>query len=70
MDIETIKTATGKVTLQMKILGKRSGVTAVSITNRIQGTEQRISGIEDIDTIVKENTKYFLFSTSWNLLQN
>jgi hypothetical protein len=38
-------------------LGKRSGVTDASI----QETEERISGIEDIiediETIVKENTK-------------
>jgi hypothetical protein len=40
---------------------ERSGVTNVSITNRIQEIEERISGIEDIiediDTATKENTK-------------
>ena len=45
----------------MEILGKRSGGTDVSITNRIQEIEKRTSGIEDtiedIDTTVKENTQ-------------
>ena len=42
-------------------LGKRSGVTDASITNRIKKIEDRISGIGgtqgDFDTKVKENTK-------------
>ena len=46
----------------MENLGTRSGVTEANITNRIQEIEERISGIEDtienIDTLVKENTKY------------
>jgi hypothetical protein len=44
----------------MENLGKRSGVTYAS--NSIQEIEERISGvedtIEDIDTTVKENSKY------------
>ena len=32
--------------LEMDNLGKRSGVTDASITNRIQEVEERISGIE------------------------
>jgi uncharacterized coiled-coil protein SlyX len=48
--------------LEMENLGKRSGVTDVSITNRIWETEDRISGVEDtleeIDTTVKENSKH------------
>ena len=42
--------------------GKRSGITYVSITNRIQEIEERISGVEDtieeIDTTAKENSKH------------
>ena len=45
----------------MENLGKRTGTAEVSITNRIQEMEERISGIEDtieeIDTSVKENIK-------------
>ena len=42
-------------------LGKRSGITDVSITKRIQEIKERISCVEDtveeIDTSVKENSK-------------
>ena len=45
----------------MENLGKRSGITNVSITNRIQEIEERLSGVEDSiednDITVKENTK-------------
>ena len=45
----------------MENLGKRTGTTDTSITNRIQEMEDRISGVEDrteeIDTSVKENVK-------------
>jgi hypothetical protein len=48
--------------LEMENLGKRSGIADLSITNRTQEIEERISGVEDteeeIDTIVKENSKY------------
>jgi predicted transcriptional regulator len=61
MEIEIIKKSQREVTLEMGKLGKRSGVTNASITNRIQKIEERISGIEDIiediDTAFKENTK-------------
>jgi cell division protein FtsL len=47
--------------VEIENLGKRSGVIDVSITNRIQKIEERISGTEDtrenIDTTVKENSK-------------
>jgi hypothetical protein len=54
-----------EATLEMENLEKRSGITDVSITNRIQGIEERISGvedtIEDIGTSVKiQNIKKFL----------
>ena len=43
--------------LEMENLGKRSGITNVSITSRIQEIEERISGIkytvEEVDTTVK-----------------
>jgi hypothetical protein len=46
----------------MENLGKKSGITDVSITNRVQEIKERISGIEDtleeIDTTVKENSKH------------
>ena len=48
--------------LEMENLGKRSEITDVSITNRIQEMEERISGVEDtveeINTTVKENSKH------------
>jgi hypothetical protein len=51
-----------KANLEMENLGKKSGITDVSITNRIQEIEERISGIENmvekIDITVKEYSKY------------
>ena len=45
----------------MESLGKKTGTTDASITNRIQEIKERIRGVEDtieyIDTIVKENAK-------------
>ena len=45
----------------MENQGKRSGIIHVSITNRIQDIDEKISGVEDtieeIDTAVKENSK-------------
>jgi uncharacterized coiled-coil protein SlyX len=61
MELETIKKSQSETTLEIENLGKRSGVTDASITNRIQEIEERISSaeetIENIDTIVKENAK-------------
>ena len=51
IEIETIKKSQWERTLEIEILGKRSGVTDASITNRIQGAEVTI---ENIDTTVKE----------------
>lgn len=42
--------------LEMVNLEKRSGTTEVRIANRIEENEERISNIEDMDTLVKENT--------------
>jgi predicted nucleic acid-binding Zn-ribbon protein len=61
MEVETIKKSQRETTLEIENLGKKSGDIDASITNRIQETEERISGsevtIENIDTTVKENVK-------------
>ena len=61
MEVETIKKSQRETTKEIEILGKKSGTIDVSISNRIQEMEERISGAEDsienIDTTVKENTK-------------
>jgi uncharacterized coiled-coil protein SlyX len=61
MEIETRKKSQRETTLWMENLGKRSRVMDISISNRIQEIEERISGAEDrienIDTTVKENVK-------------
>ena len=61
MEVETIKKTKIEGNTQMENLWKRSGITDVSIINRIQEIEERISGVEDtgeeIDTIVKENLR-------------
>jgi predicted nucleic acid-binding Zn-ribbon protein len=61
IEIKTIKKSQRETTLEVENLGKRSGVIDMSITNRIQEIEERISGAEDtienIDTTIKENAK-------------
>ena len=61
VEVETIKHKWGQ-TWKWKNLRKRSGITDISITNRIQEREERISGVEDtveeIGTTVKENSKH------------
>jgi hypothetical protein len=61
MEVETIKKTQMEATLEIKIPGKKSETIDVSINNRIQEMEERISGAEDsienMDTIMKENTK-------------
>ena len=61
VEVETIRKTQMEANLEMENLGKRSGITDVSITNRIQEIEERFSGAEDfienIDTTVKENAK-------------
>ena len=58
VEVETIKKTQMEANLEMENLGKRSGITDVSITNRIQEIEERISGVEDtveeMDTTVKK----------------
>jgi uncharacterized coiled-coil protein SlyX len=62
VEVETIKKTQVEVNLEMENLGKKSEITDVSITNRIQEMEERISGVEDtveeINTTVKENSKH------------
>ena len=61
MEVETIKKTQRETTLEIEILRKKSGTRHVSIRNRIQEMEERISGAEDsienIDTTIKENGK-------------
>jgi hypothetical protein len=61
MEVETIKKSQRETTLDIKILGKKSGAIDVSISNRIQEMEERISGAEDfienMDTTIIENEK-------------
>ena len=60
-EVETIKKIQREKTLETETLGKKSGTIDVSISNRIQEMEERISGAEDsienISTTIKENTK-------------
>ena len=61
MEVETIKKTQRETTLEIEILGKKSGTIDASITNRIQEMDERISGAEDsienISTTIKENAK-------------
>jgi hypothetical protein len=47
MEVETIKKIQRKTILEIETLGKKSGTIDVSISNRIQEIEERISGTED-----------------------
>jgi hypothetical protein len=62
IEVETIKILEMVAPLEMKNLAKRSGATDANINNRTQEIEERISGVEDtienIDTMVKRNTKH------------
>jgi chromosome segregation ATPase len=60
-EVETIKKTQSETTLEIETLGKKSGTIDVSIINRIQEMEERISGAEDsienMGTTIKENAK-------------
>ena len=60
-EVETIKKSQSGTTLERENIGKKSGTIDMSISNRIQEMEERISGAEDsienICTTTKENTK-------------
>jgi len=64
---ETIKKTQMEANLEMENLGKGSGIRDVSIINRIQEIEERITAVEDtveeIDTTVKENSKHKILLT-------
>jgi prefoldin subunit 5 len=61
MEVETIKKTQRETTLEIEILGKKSGTIDASISNRIQEMEERMSDAEDsietMDTTIKENAK-------------
>jgi malonyl CoA-acyl carrier protein transacylase len=61
MEVDTIKKTQSEATLEIETLGKISGNIDVSISNRIQEMEERISGTEDsienTGTTIKENKK-------------
>jgi prefoldin subunit 5 len=46
-EVETIKKTQRETTLEIETLEKKSGTIDVSIRNRIQEMEERISGAED-----------------------
>ena len=62
VEVETVKKTQMETNLEIENLGKRSGITDVSITERIQEIEERSSHVEDIveviGTAVKENSKH------------
>ena len=47
MEVETIKKTQMEITLEIDTLGKKSGTIDMSISNRIQEMEERISDAED-----------------------
>ena len=60
-EVDTIQKTQSEATLDIEILGKKSGTIDLNISNRIQDMEERISGAEDsienMGTTIKENTK-------------
>jgi chromosome segregation ATPase len=58
-EVNTIKKTHSETTLEIETLGKKSGTIDMSISNRIQEMEERISGkeysIQNMDTTIKEN---------------
>jgi predicted nucleic acid-binding Zn-ribbon protein len=60
-EVETIKKTQSETALEIETLGKKYATLEVSISNRIQEMEERISGAEDsiqnIGTTIKENAK-------------
>jgi chromosome segregation ATPase len=60
-EVDTIKKSQSEATLEIQTLGKKSGTIDVSISNRIQEMEERISvakdNIENMDITIKENAK-------------
>ena len=61
LEVETIKKTQRETTLEIEILGKKSGIIDASISNRIQEMKERSTStadsIENICTTIKENAK-------------
>jgi DNA repair exonuclease SbcCD ATPase subunit len=58
MEVETIKKPQRVTTLEIEILGKKSGATDASFTNTTQEMEEKISGAEDsIENMEKINQR-------------
>ena len=55
MDLEAIRKIQTETFLEMENLAKQKGTTDSSITNRLQETEDNISGEEETDTSFKKN---------------
>jgi cell division protein FtsL len=62
MEVEKVKTNQRETNPEIDTLGKISGTIDVSISNRIQEMEEKISGAEDyienMEKTIKENTKF------------
>jgi predicted nucleic acid-binding Zn-ribbon protein len=60
-EVDTIKKTHSEAMLEIENIGKKSETIDASINNRIQDTEERISGAEDsienMGTTIKENEK-------------
>jgi chromosome segregation ATPase len=60
-EVDKINKTQSETTLEIEILGKKFGTIDGSISNRIQGIEERISGaeysIQNMGTTIKENAK-------------
>jgi hypothetical protein len=67
LEVETIKKTQIEANLEMENLAKRSGITDITFTKRIQEIKEGVPGIEDsmqeIDTTFKENPKCKKFLT-------
>ena len=67
VEIKVMKKIQTEGTLEMENLGKLTETTETSISNRIQEIGERISGaadsIEEIDSLIKENSKSNKFFT-------
>jgi acetyl-CoA carboxylase alpha subunit len=58
MEVETMKKTQRETTLEIETLRKKSGTIDVSISNRIQEMEERISGTEDsIGSMAQQSKK-------------
>jgi uncharacterized coiled-coil DUF342 family protein len=57
-EVDTIKKTQSEATLEIETLGKKSGTIDGSMSNRIQETEERISGAQDsIENMVQQSKK-------------